>query len=242
MNDIKNKVNSRDRFFLTMSILFMLFLLLGFAPTFYLAPAFGNPSLPSYLYVHGIIITSWFIWFVMQSALIERKRFARHIVLGKVGIGIAILIIPGGLLATFNFLSHLTEMGVDISENAGLWSAIIWRNFGDLTFFSLFFTLAIYYRRKVNFHKRYILFASLAIVGPAVARLYQYPILNTMTDEVTFKQGLYLIMLAVILANDLIRHRRLQTATIVGVLGTLINRCTFEFLSKQEFARELIGL
>ncbi len=52
----------------------LLLVVAGFVPTLYLRPLFVVPPIPAYLYAHGIILTSWFIWFLGQSLLIRAGR------------------------------------------------------------------------------------------------------------------------------------------------------------------------
>ena len=55
---------TKDSFFFWMSILLLGFVLVGFAPTFYLRPA--GDALPLHLVIHGVLLTAWFVWFVVE--------------------------------------------------------------------------------------------------------------------------------------------------------------------------------
>ena len=63
---------SRDPFFAVMSVVTLAIVLSGFAPTLYLRPVFKPVPIPGYLYIHGIVLTSWFVWFFMQTLLSSR--------------------------------------------------------------------------------------------------------------------------------------------------------------------------
>ena len=54
----------------------------GFAPTYFLKPAFGGPPLPPLLHVHGLIFTSWMVLFIVQARLIAGRRTPLHRRLG----------------------------------------------------------------------------------------------------------------------------------------------------------------
>src|SRR3546814_12555921 len=42
----------------------------GFARTYYLRSAFDGPPLTLLLYVHGAVMTSWFVLFIVQARLV----------------------------------------------------------------------------------------------------------------------------------------------------------------------------
>jgi len=76
---------ARDPFFAAMSAVILAIVLSGFAPTLYLRPVFKPLPIPGYLYLHGIVLTSWFVWFTMQTFLIQSRRTALHRRLGVAG-------------------------------------------------------------------------------------------------------------------------------------------------------------
>ena len=52
--------NTRDPFYLGMSIFSLVIALAGFSRSFYLQDYFGLPELPVHLIVHGTVLTAWF--------------------------------------------------------------------------------------------------------------------------------------------------------------------------------------
>lgn len=78
-------VGRRDRFFLGMSLILLLTVLIGFAPTLYLAALRDLPPLPGHLHVHGAILTSWFVWLAVQTSLVKASRIDLHRRLGAAG-------------------------------------------------------------------------------------------------------------------------------------------------------------
>jgi len=52
----------------------------GFAPSFYLPPlaASANPGMPPgpplYVHIHGALMTTWYLLFVLQTGLVARGR------------------------------------------------------------------------------------------------------------------------------------------------------------------------
>ena len=79
-------------FFPAMSSLLIVFVFLGFAPTYYLRPIAAGP-IPGYLHVHGAAMTMWFLLLLVQTALIATRRRALHRRLGIAGACIAVVIV-----------------------------------------------------------------------------------------------------------------------------------------------------
>ena len=85
MTQTRARTVSRDPFFAVMSVVMFAIVLSGFAPTLYLRPVFKPVPVPGYPYIHGIALTSWFVWFFMQTLLIQSRRTALHRRLGVAG-------------------------------------------------------------------------------------------------------------------------------------------------------------
>jgi hypothetical protein len=71
------KAAARSSFFFWMSVLLLAFLVIGFAPSLYLRAYFETPPIPAYLHVHGAILTSWFVWLVIQTFMVRSGRWRR---------------------------------------------------------------------------------------------------------------------------------------------------------------------
>ena len=50
----------------------------GFARTYYLRPFFESKPLVSILHLHGLVFTSWVVLFVVQTALVAKRRTGVH--------------------------------------------------------------------------------------------------------------------------------------------------------------------
>src|SRR4051812_8123054 len=79
-------------FFVGMSILFPILVLLGFVPDYVLISG-GEFKVPWILHVHGAIMTGWLVIFMAQSLLIANSNVKRHKQLGKTGFVFGVLVI-----------------------------------------------------------------------------------------------------------------------------------------------------
>ena len=80
------RLSSSHGFFVGMSTVLLALVLVGFAPTFYLRAYRGTSQLPAlvqrlplHLYVHGVVLTLWFVLFLVQTALVASHRINQHV-------------------------------------------------------------------------------------------------------------------------------------------------------------------
>ena len=221
-------VRARNRFFLAMAGTLLLLVLLGFAPSLYLRAFFPVPPIPAYLHLHGAVVTSWFVWLCLQASLIEVGRPATHRRLGVIGAVLGVAVIGAALLATLNVVSRITSLGIDLDADASSLGIgvsgvpvvefvipVVWGNLTSLVIFAALLASAIALRGKPQAHKRLVLLASIAIIGPALARISRWPIFGG--EQGPFVPVVLLLLLLAVVAHDLITTRRVHRATLIGI-------------------------
>jgi hypothetical protein len=215
------RTRSRDRFFLAMSGLLLLILLVGFSRTLYLRLLFEVPPIPTYLHVHGATVTAWFAWLIVQASLVNVNRIDVHRRIGMLGAVIGVALIPAGLMATLQFVPRLPEIGLPFEQAPWFITWIVWTNFHMLLGFAAFLATALMLRRRSDIHKRLMLLATISLMPPPLARIAQN--LGWMLDqEATFVTATWLLLLVPILIYDLATTRRVHSATAIGVLCFLL--------------------
>ncbi|MEO7673995.1 MAG: hypothetical protein ABIU09_07945, partial [Pyrinomonadaceae bacterium] len=97
MNEPFDWRRSDRRIFLAVAILFPVIVLIGFGPSYYVRFAFDRPPVPSMLvHLHGLLMTSWVVFFIAQVLLIRTKRQKVHMKLGLLGVALATLMVVVG--------------------------------------------------------------------------------------------------------------------------------------------------
>ena len=219
-------VRVRSKFFLGMSIVLLVFVLSGFAPTLYLRAFFDVPPIPGTLYLHGGLLTGWFVWLVVQTSLVQTAQTATHRRLGVVGIVWAAAVVAGGLLATLNMVAHAVADGIDLNADisdampyvgvsgftvAAFLSNLVWANIASVGAFAILVTSAVLLRGRPQAHKRLMLIASITIIGPALARISRW-----LPFEGPFVLVVMLSLLAALVVHDLLTTKRVHPATLIG--------------------------
>jgi uncharacterized membrane protein YozB (DUF420 family) len=166
--------DSTHRRFVAYAILLLSLTIVGFAPTFFFRPFLDREPLALATVVHGVILTGWFAIFLAQGLLIGRRNIRWHRNLGIIGAVVAaVAAIAFVWLAIDLFYRRPPDVEAALIERARL--ARIAR---ELTVFAAFPALVAFgfvWRRNREAHKRLMLLATLALIGPALSRLVTWP-------------------------------------------------------------------
>ncbi|HET8750660.1 MAG TPA: hypothetical protein VFM42_07950 [Sphingomicrobium sp.] len=162
---------SERKFYTRMALFLVFIVLLGFGPSFYLrgiVPPYPrpNPTLPPFVILHGSIFTLWMALIVAQTQLIAARKHEIHMLLGKAGVLLAVLMIPVMYLAAVwevaranqaPFTDPLTWTIVPLATIIPF-AVLVWNGWRK--------------RREIQTHKRLMLSAAILVVmGPAIGRL-----------------------------------------------------------------------
>lgn len=217
------RARGRSKYFLGFALLLLAFVLTGFGRTFFARPFFDVPPIPWYLFAHGFVLASWFLLLVAQTALVAAHRTDLHRRLGILGGFVAVALVGMSLVAVLGFPAHVKAnvLSIDETFDVNALRAIVWTDLASLLIFSTFVATALYWRRRSDVHKRLMLLASMAILGPAVSRIISLlappPALGVAIQTLVFVA----LPLTVVL-HDLLATRRAHRATIVGVTASFV--------------------
>lgn len=198
-------------FFTGMALVMLVTVFVGFARTYYLAGLIRAPLPSRIIHIHGAVFSCWILLLVAQTSLVSAGRVDIHRRLGIAGFFLACLVVALGFVAANDALArnapgpdprmfyifHLTDILV----------------FGVLVYF------AFRARSDAPSHKRLIVIATSALMGPAIARLplaFVYP----GSPVVPWLAESYLLALV---AYDLWSTHRIHRTTLwAGAFLTLV--------------------
>ncbi len=157
----------REQWFFTgMAVFAAAIVLAGFAPTYFLRSVSGQPALSPLLHVHGFLFTSWILLFVAQTTLVAAHRTDLHRRLGVAGGTLAVLMLIVGLMVAIGAARRgFTPPG---GPPPLAFMAI---PLGDLAVFATLVFAGLSFRRRREIHRRLMLFATIGLLTPAIARL-----------------------------------------------------------------------
>jgi hypothetical protein len=205
-----------------LALLFAVFV--GFARTFYLRPLFSTHPLPVVLYVHGAVLTLWFLLTALQGWLVHTRRVRLHRRLGYAVACYAAVVIVMGLVA-------IARLSSEIDSAADPENIVVWGNLFTLVLFATFIVLALVFRKQPEAHKRLTLLASVSIVGPALARFTEWRIFPGGFDaRPAYGIGGLLLLFGSLIAYDLVTRRRPHPASWMGAVAIVASLAVAVFL------------
>jgi hypothetical protein len=214
---VRPVVGVRNGFFFAAHCALLAVVLVGFGRTFYLRAFFDIGPLPAQLYVHGAILTVWFSFAVAQAWLIRSQQLRWHRRVGYAAATYAAAVVISGMIVN----SHLAAT---LTSPADAENIIVWGNYLTLLMFAVFVGLGVLLRKRAEAHKRLMLLASVAIVGPALGRFPLWPIFAGGLDAArNYAIGGLLLLLTSLIVYDILTRRRPHPATWMGALAIVVS-------------------
>jgi len=213
----------RSRFYVGMSGVVLLIVLVGFSPTLYLRSFFDVPDIPAYLVVHGVVHTAWFVFVLLQATLVAAHRTPLHRQVGRLGVGLGVATFAISLAVTVLFVQR--SYVVDPNR---LPTQILWANLAALLSFAVFLWLGVVSRRQLDFHRRFMLLAAISVVQPAIARIRQN--FFESFDGALFSLVWLSALIIAMAVNDVRTTGRVHRVTAIGGLCFLGSRAFAQFV------------
>jgi hypothetical protein len=179
-----------------MSLLIAVVVVYGFSQTIGHNLLHASPLPPFILTIHAIVFPGWVLFFILQSARVRTRNVPLHRTLGWFGLalGIAVLLL-GYVTATAMDRFRMQRHTMDSP-------AFLIVQLMDLISFAIPFALAIYWRRRPEYHRRLMLIASCVLMDAAFARFPMMPL--------AFSPGAVDALILFGILRDLIVDRRIH--------------------------------
>jgi hypothetical protein len=211
-----NRAGFLERYFyFLMSLAVVAVVVYGFSFTIgqnLIHPAVPRPPL---LYFHAALFSLWLVFLIVQSALVRTSNVRVHRKIGWFGVALGTAIPLMGVsiaiaMGRFN-ARQLHQANTEADLIIPLW---------DMVAFTACFVLAVYWRKKPEFHRRLMLIATCALTAAAFGR---FP--ENLLPPVLFYSGVdVLILLGVV--RDLVVSRSVHAvyryALPAFVLGQVV--------------------
>ena len=152
-------------FYFSMSLTMATLVVSGFSRTVNANLFHANPPRPLLLWVHAAAFSTWIVFFIAQSALVRMRRVSVHRFLGWFGAGLATVMVALGftiavIMARFDtVVLHMRDADAFLSIP-----------FADMIVFGTCMALAIYWRKKPEYHRRLVFIASCQLMDAAIGR------------------------------------------------------------------------
>src|SRR5580698_8713075 len=157
-------------FYLFMSLLITVVVVYGFSFTIDQNLIHPRFPLPQVVYVHSFVFSAWVLFFILQSLLVRSRNVRLHRTLGWVGAVLAVSIVVLGYTTSTAVLRLAIQLRLPFPTVSFLIVEIM-----ELVCFAVPFALAIYWRRRPDFHRRLMLIATCALTEAAFGRIPSLP-------------------------------------------------------------------
>lgn len=138
-------------------ILLIPFTFLGFYKTYFNQfPTFKETS--AFIHIHAAIASIWILMLIVQPLLIRRKKYKLHKTIG----GISYVVFP---LLILSFIPQMIRLVT--SDNP----AFLFFPLSDSIALIIFYSLAIYHRRDMSKHMRYMIGTAIVFLSPTLGRI-----------------------------------------------------------------------
>jgi hypothetical protein len=217
--NIHRRISDRPLYLLA-AVIIPIIVLAGFARTYYLKGFFGTPPLPSFIvHVHGLVMTAWVVLFIVQVTLVAKRKTKLHQQLGILGAVLAALVFIVGILTALFAAARALNAPETLPPGSPPALPFLIIPLGDMVVFAILISTALYYRKRLDIHKRLMLLAAINLCVPAIARI---PLSFIAKGGPLAFFGLADLCVIVFVVFDTIRHKRLHPAFLWGGLLIVI--------------------
>lgn len=194
-------LRSERPLFIGAALVIALLVFVGFSKTYYLRAVFGSPPLSLFLHIHGLVMTAWVGILLAQVTLIAAHKVEWHRRLGAFGIAFAGLVVLLGAMATLGAAAR--EVGKH-SPEAPMRLTVLCLELTQLVLFAGCVIAGFALRRRADYHKRFMLLATVCMLPNPLSRL-----------PISFQSNLVILLMfdvlvAAVVIVDSIRGRKLH--------------------------------
>jgi hypothetical protein len=157
----------RSTFYLWSGVAMTVVAVVGFVPTFWLPIAQGVPERIPLFAVHGMLCYAWIAFLIYQAWLARCGRVVRHRDMGLIGVSLATALVLFGVMAIASAVRRTITSGTEDATEAFMIVPMT-----EMLYFAGFLIAAFLNLKRPEWHKRFMIAATAAILPAAVARWY----------------------------------------------------------------------
>ena len=217
------------RFFFRLALAMGIVNVLGFSLQF----AMGRSTIhsPPLVHAHGLVFMGWVFFYMLETGLAAYGVMRWHRRLGWVGAGWAAVMVVLGITITM-----VVERAGRVPFFFTPGYFLIMNPLSVLVFAGLL-GWAIGRRRRTEWHRRLVVCAMAAIMGPGLGRLIPLPLLMPWAGAAVFAGMMVFPVIGMI--HDRRRHGRVHPAWYAGAMVLVAMQLVIEFTSRTPLAGAL---
>ena len=119
----------------------------------------------AFTHIHALLATAWMLMLIAQPILIRRRLRDWHRALGVISYGLVPLILVSMVLLAHSRIARITESAFVLQ------TYVLYLQMALIALFGLCYGLAVFTRRDVPLHSRFMICTGFALIDPVVVRL-----------------------------------------------------------------------
>ncbi len=240
----KPRIKHPRLFYSISALMLLIIMFLGFQQFYLHGKAYPGreiaPPIKTLIILHATSMTAWMLLFLIQPVLITKGKRSTHMLLGKIGVGLALLIVITGF-----------RLGIESTRIAPpdllLWNLAPEQFMAIPTLsiltFGILVAIAIWQRKKANIHRTTMLIATLITLPAAIDRIDAIKNLysGTTWGETFGPFGAVIIIGLLLLIINSLLTRSINRCFAIGYIGlALLSFSIFQIAKTQTW--EIIAL
>jgi hypothetical protein len=199
-------------FYFCMSLVMAGLVVWGFSRTVDASLFHAAPPRPLLLWIHGAAFSTWVVFFIAQSALVRVRKVSVHRTLGWFGAGLAsVMVVLGFTIAVV--MTRFDTVVLHQKDVESFLSIPFW----DMIAFGTLIALAIYWRKKPEYHRRLVFLATCELMDAAIGRF------DFWYNHSIFYAGLDLLIVLGMM-RDLIVDRRVNKVYLYALPAMMVGQ------------------
>ena len=205
-------------FYFCMSLVMTAVVVAGFSRTVGANLFHATPPRPALLWMHGAAFSAWMIFFIAQSGLVRVRKVSWHRFLGWFGASLAaVMVVLGCIINVVMTRFH----AVQLHEADG--ESFMSIPYYDMIAFGTCVALAIYWRKRPDFHRRLLFIATCSLMDAGFGR-FAY-----LFDHNLFYPALDLLIVLG-MARDLVVDRRVHKVYLYALPALIFGQSLAVYL------------
>lgn len=169
----------------------------------------GQTSLP--YHIHGISASLWMVLLIVQPYLYSKGNLRAHRILGWSSLIIVTILVLGGLEMMHLMIQHQEKYPPGIVYKLAFIDVV------TLLAFVILYVLAIYYRKKLKLHARFMVCTIFGPLNPALTRIFfSVDLAKNFNEALTYSYILIELVLLLIIWRE--RNSKEMKLTYLPVL------------------------
>lgn len=178
---------------------------------------------------HGITATLWLVLLIIQPFLYKTGNLKWHRMIGK----ISFVLVPLIIISALNMVQIMLINKASYPPN--LPDTLAFIDFATLIQFLLFYLLAIYKRKEIQLHARYMVCTVLGPLIPALTRLlFRFPGIDNFNKSLNISYIIIEIVLILLLLDDK-RSGKIRLPYLLAIILFIVQHLLMNFVAEWEW-------